>query len=377
MQTSPAHTRLLRHLIRPTRGGAAAVVIVFALLSVIAAKAGLIGIPLALVVTSWFFKYAYILFDHTARGFDEPPVLDIQMINPVDEQRPMAQLLILILIYALVKLADHYWGPAAATVATIGFALLLPASIAVLGLESNILKAANPVEWLRLIRGLGSLYGLVLLIIALYATGVALLGRLDLWLPIETATGMFAVLSVFSFLGGALYERRHELGLETWVSPEQTEEIQRKHELRESENIVTEAYGLMRANAHVKAWQKLNDWLTSRGHALEDYRWLREHVSSWDDQRYINRVTEDYVDRLLLSKRTGEALDVVAKRLSVDQSFRPKSAADTLAIAQMAVRGGGLPRVARILLADFAARFAGDPRVAAAEALARHLGAEL
>jgi hypothetical protein len=133
----------------------------------------------------------------------------------------------------------------------------------------------------------------------------------------------------------------------------------------------------MRANAHVKAWQKLNDWLTSRGHALEDYRWLREHVSSWDDQRYINRVTEDYVDRLLLSKRTGEALDVVAKRLSVDQSFRPKSAADTLAIAQMAVRGGGLPRVARILLADFAARFAGDPRVAAAEALARHLGAEL
>jgi hypothetical protein len=369
--------RLLRHLVRPTRGGAAAVVIVFALLSLIAVKAGFIGIPLALVLISWFFKYAYILFDHTARGFDEPPILDIQMINPVDEQRPMGQVLILGLIYLLVKLADDYLGAGVAVVLAIIFALLLPASIAVLGLESNLLKAANPLEWLRLIRGLGPLYWLVLLIIALYGAGVALLARLDLWLPIETAIGMFAVLSVFSFLGGVLYERRHELGLETWVSPERTEELQRKHELRESEKIVTEAYGLMRASAHIKAWQTLKDWLTSRGHAIEDYRWLCEHVSSWDDSRYINRVTEDYVDRLLILKRTGEALDVVAKRLSVDQSFRPKSAADTLAIAQMAVRGGGVPRVARILLGDFAARFAGDPRVMVAEALARHLGAEL
>jgi hypothetical protein len=369
--------RLLHHLVRPTRGGAAAVVIVFALLFLIAFKAGFIGIPLALLLTSWFFKYAYILFDHTARGFDEPPVLDIQMMNPVDEQRPLAQVLILGLIYLLVNLADHYLGAAAAFLVAIGSALLLPASIAVLGLESNLLKAANPLEWLRLILGLGPLYWLVLLVIALYATGVVLLVRLDLWLPIDVAIGMFAVLSVFSVLGGALYERRHELGLETWASPERTEELQRKHALRESENIVTEAYGLMRANSHVKSWQTLKDWLTSRGHALEDYRWLCEHVSSWDDPRYINRLTEDYVDRLLTLKRTGEALDVVAKRLSVDQSFRPKSAADTLAIAQIAVRGGGVPRVARILLADFAARFAGDPRVAAAQALALHLGAEL
>jgi hypothetical protein len=39
----------------------------------------------------------------------------------------------------------------------------------------------------------------------------------------------------------------------------------------------------------------------------------------------------------------------------------------------LAVRGGGNPRVARALLSDFAARFAGDPRVPVAEALAHHL----
>ena len=92
------HLKLLHHLFRPARGGAAAVIVVFAFLLFLAARAGLIGIPLDLLVTSWFFKYAYVLFDHTARGFDEPPTLDIQMMNPIDEQRPLGQVVILGLI---------------------------------------------------------------------------------------------------------------------------------------------------------------------------------------------------------------------------------------------------------------------------------------
>ncbi len=350
-------------------------VIVFALLLFIAGKAGLIGIPLALLVVSWFFKYAYILFDHTVRGFDEPPTLDIQMVNPVDEQRPLAQLVILGLIYAAVKLLQSYSGSTAAIAAVVVFAFFLPASVAILGLESNILKAAYPVEWIRIVRELGVLYGAVFFIIALYVLGLGLLARLNLWTPLEIAACMFAILSVFSFLGGVLYERRDELGLETWVSPERTEAKKQRQVLRQDETLVLEAYGLMRAGSHIKSWQVLADWLKSKGNDPDDYRWLCERAASWDDPRYITRLTQELVDRLLTLKRTGEALDVVAKRLSVDSGFRPKSAADTLSIARLAARGGGAPRVARALLSDFAARFAGDPRVAEANTLAHQLGA--
>ena len=69
--------------------------IIFAVLLSLAARAGLMGVPLAFILTSWFFKYAYILFDHTVRGFDEPPTLDIQMQNPFSEQRPLARVAIL------------------------------------------------------------------------------------------------------------------------------------------------------------------------------------------------------------------------------------------------------------------------------------------
>ena len=375
MQTNSVYINLIHYLVRPARGGAAGVVIVFALLLFIAGKAGLIGIPLALLVVSWFFKYAYILFDHTVRGFDEPPTLDIQMVNPVDEQRPLAQVVILGLIYVAVKLLQSYSGLTAAIAAAVVFAFFLPASVAILGLESNILKAAYPVEWIRLVRGLGALYGAVFFIIALYVLALGLLGRLDLWTPLEIAACMFAILSVFSFLGGVLYERRDELGLETWVSPERTEAKNQRQALRQDETLVLQAYGLMRAGSHLKSWQVLLDWLKSKGNDPDDYRWLCARAASWDDPRYITRLTQELVDRLLTLKRTGEALDVVAKRLSVDSGFRPKSAADTLSIARLAARGGGAPRVARALLSDFAARFAGDPRVAEANTLAHQLGA--
>ena len=339
----------------------------------IAAKARFIGIPLALLVTSWFFKYAYILFDHTARGFDEPPTLDIQMMNPVDEQRPLGQVLILCIVGALLYYAHAYIGTPAALALGVVCLFFLPASAAILGLESHLLKAANPVEWLSLVRGLGLLYGAVLLVIFGYAILLSLLWNFDLWPPIEYSIDMFAVLSAFSFLAGCVYERRHELNLETWVSPEQTQALEMKALQRQHDKVILDAYGLMRADAHIKCWQTLIDWLQKRGNAPEDYAWLCERTVSWDDPRYVTRLTENYVARALELKRTGEALDVVKNRLNLDPKFRPKTSADTLTIAQLAARGGGAPKVARILLSDFAARFAGDPRVAIADALRSHL----
>jgi hypothetical protein len=347
---------------------------VFAVLLWLASNAGLMGIPLALVLGSWFFKYAYILFDHVVRGVDEPPTLDISMMNPIDEQRPLAQLVILFSFGALISLAAVTLPLAVAGALAVLALLVLPASVAILGLESNILKAVYPVAIARMISGLGIMYAAILGIIACVVIVVGLLGKLNLWLPVQLSVTMFAVLSLFSGLGGALYERRHELGLETWHSPERTAEKERQAELKESAGVVTDAYGQVRVGAHTKAWAMLQAWLASRDHAPEDYRWLIERVAAWPDPRYATRLSEEYVDRLLQLKRTGEALDAVRERLRVDRAFRPKSAAATLQIARLAAHGSGASGVARMLLSDFSARFAGDPLVEPADALARHLG---
>lgn len=349
-------------------------VVVFAVLLALAANAGLFGIALGVIVTSWLFKYAYVLFDHVVRGVDEPPVLDLNMVNPFNEQRPLAQLIILGIVGGSVALAAYRLPVAVAVVLGVVATLLIPASVAILGLEGNPLKAVYPVALVRMVAGLGVLYIQILGVIAGYAIALGLLGKLHLWLPLELALSLFAVLSIFSGLGGALYERRHELGLETWHSPERTAEKERTVTLRQSQDTVTEAYGLLRVGAHGKAWALLENWLTSRGNTLEDYRWLCESVASWPDARYANRLTDEFVDRLLVHKRTGEALDVVTKRLRVDASYRPKSAATALQIARLAAHGGGAPGVARTLLRDFATAYAGSPLVETATALAQRPG---
>ena len=347
--------------------------IVFTVLLSIAANAGLLGIPLAFMVMSGFFKYAYILFDHTVSGYDEPPTLDIQMLNPLNESRPLAQVLILCLIYAAVKFTHHTLGPTIALILAGVAVLLLPASVAILGLERNLFKAANPVAWVRMVIALGPMYALLLVVIAGYTVLIALLARWAPWLPLQVALILFSLLSLFSTLGGALYERRHELGLETSHSPERTQALAQAQELHHSQQLVTEAYGKARANSHTEAWQLLQHWLTNRGHAPDDYRWLCTRVITWDDPRYITRLTEDHIERLLTLKRTGEALDVVAQRLTHDPSFRPKTATATLQLAQLAAAGGGKPRVARALLTDFPTRFPTDPQLPAAMSLARQL----
>jgi membrane protein implicated in regulation of membrane protease activity len=349
------------------------VVVTFALLLTIADHAGLFGIPLAFILISWLLKYAYILFDHSAWGIHEPPALDIQMLNPVEEQRPLAQFAILGLIYGAVKLVDVWFGSAVAMALAAAAALLFPASVAVLGLERNVFKALYPPLLGHMVRGLGVAYLVALAVIGIYIVGIAALLRWVSFLPLELAIAIFGILSTFSMLGGALYERRHELGIDTHRSPERSAELEHRAELRRSEAVVTEAYGLVRVGSHTRAWSMLQDWLAARDRSAESYHWLCQRLASWADPRYVTRLTQDYVERLIALGQLGQALDVVARRLAQDPSFRPRTGAITLKIALLAARGGGKPAVARVLLTDFGTRFEGDRAVAAAQALANEL----
>ncbi len=368
------HAALLAHLLRPLRGAAAALVLVFAVLLLIAAKAGFAGIPLALVLFSWFFKYCYVLFDHTVRGVPEAPALDIEWLNPASEQRPLAQLAIAVLGFLLVRFVDSRLGPAAATTVAALLLFVLPASVAILGLESNPIKAVYPLAWVRLIAGLGAWYFVVIGLIGAVTAAIAALWA---WLPLfvlQVAVLMFGILAIFSVLGGALYERRDHLGIEAWHSPERTGERRRAEAHREDLKILDAAHDQIRVGKHQKAWAILEDWLAARGRKPEDYRWLCEQVAPWPDPRYANRMMQEYVARLLVLRRPGEAIDLVTQRLREDPEFRPESAAATLGLARLAARGGARA-TARRLLADFPARFAGDVTVDAARALAAELNA--
>src|SRR4029450_58122 len=81
---------ILRYLAVPLRMAPLLLIGTFSVLLVVAVYARFLGIPLALIVLSWFSKYSFVLMDRLAEGVVEPPVLSTEMVEPLDEPRPLS-----------------------------------------------------------------------------------------------------------------------------------------------------------------------------------------------------------------------------------------------------------------------------------------------
>src|SRR5215471_9912513 len=97
--------------------------------------AGLAGLPLAGLLVSWFFKYCFVVLDTALTGHDELPVLSAEMLNPLTEQRPLGVALLIAAAVSGVFAAEIYVGEKIALALAVLCGLLLPASIAVLGVS--------------------------------------------------------------------------------------------------------------------------------------------------------------------------------------------------------------------------------------------------
>jgi hypothetical protein len=91
-------------------------------------------------------------------SFHEPPTLDIRMVNPFDEQRPLVQLAMIAGISAGVPAVAISIFPIAGSVLAAVALLVLPASVAMLGHEGNPLKRVYPAALWRTIAGVGFWY---------------------------------------------------------------------------------------------------------------------------------------------------------------------------------------------------------------------------
>ena len=366
--------RLLSLLVLPARPTPLVLIASFALGLTLATKAGLIGLPLALILLSWYFKYAYVVLDTTLRGFDEPPVLSVDMVNPASEQRPLGQLLIILVFYAGTRAAEALIGGAAVSVLRAAALALLPACVAVLGVSRSVLEAVNPVVLLKTIRILGPWYLVLVAAVALpFAIAWFLFTRdTDVHLTLALALLMFGGLATFSLIGGVLYDKRAALGLDAWKSPERDRERADRDTHKRHERVVDELYGHWRGGARTEARQAAEQWLASRNYDFEEFDWLCERLLLWPDRRLAHRLAQDEITRLLAAKRSSQALKVARRHVAADADFRPTRAAELIRLVTLARDAGDRP-LARRLLADFERHYADDPAAAVARELQQEL----
>jgi len=366
---------LVRYLMLPLRGACGILIGVFTLLLLVAIQAKFLGIPLALILLSWFFKYAFVLLDHVADGAADPPVLSIEMVNPANEQRPLGLLLLVIAGYSASGSVGVWLGGTAMWVLRALGLTLLPAVVAVQATTGSVLASLNPLAWLDLMRRLGPYYGWILLCIAGF---VALAkGVVTQWLGVLPLTACIALLlygwlAVFAMVGGVLFEQRVELGFEARYAPER---VQARHDAerdRERDRFMDGVFAEWRGGAVHNAWHTIERHLATSADTTIELEWLYERAKTWPDQRLASRLAMELVPRLLAARRLGRLLQLTQARIKADARFRPLTSAQLIKLVELARDAGDRP-TARALLEEFDRHFPNDPARGSIEKLLQQL----
>ena len=328
---------------------------------VLATHAGMFGIPLALLLTWSMASYALALIEASAHG-RPVPLLSIEMINVAHNQRPLGALVLVgTWAWLVATLADDF-GPGPGIAASAAAIVILPAMIALLCVDDSWFSAVSPVHLWRLVRGAGLRYVAFLLLAALYGAIAAWATRLG---PpvVGIALGQFVMLSLCLLLGGLVYDRRAELGVEAWISPERTEAKAVTEEHRQRERVIHDMYGLMRANKPQESWERALAWITPRASTPADLLWLRDRIAGWEDRRIADRITRELVTQQLRRGDNQAAIATVQDWLGAGGTYRASHARELGRLVGLA-RMAGHSDLAERLLADCGAEVAADTEIA-------------
>jgi hypothetical protein len=337
----------LGYLALPARPSGALLIGVLTIGLGLALRARFVGIPLGLMMLSWLLAYSYVLLEQVAHGAREPPVLTIDRVNPVNQGRPLAQLGILLAAWMGLRLLAHPLGPALLRVLEGLLLLALPASIAALGIAEHWWQALVPGTLWTLARALGVSYLVLLGLALLY--GSVLVGIYAYGLPdwLLCVTAMYAWLSLYAAIGGALFEARAALGFEAVHAPERAERRRAAEQDQQRARFVDDLYSQARGGNHAGAWQALQRELAAQAYGFDTYDWILERLSAPELGLLAQRLAQDYLSRAL-ERDNGRVLRIVRARLAIDPAFRPRSAAETARVAALARLAGDRALAARL-----------------------------
>jgi hypothetical protein len=297
----------LRILLVPFTPSSLLLVGIFSLLLTFLDAGGVLGIFGKMFLQVWMLKYCYVLIEHIADGATEPPVMSTDMLSPF-ETRPWMQLGLI----GFGLWACYLLGGTAGLVLGIVLILLLPASIAVLGIGEPVYQAIHPLTLLRLVRGLGPYYLVILGSIVVYAALLLLLQRLQVWSLLFHAATLLCEISFFSLIGGCLYLRRKQIGFEPSRSPERTAAREENERLKLRAKMLDEVFQDVRIGKHVDATRPLARWLGDLDESLlvRDGLYVAEQAARWDYTASLNTIASTLIRHMLRTGRADAALSV-------------------------------------------------------------------
>jgi hypothetical protein len=385
---------LLHYMGLPLRTAPLVLIVLFSLMLTLAVHAGIFGVPLFLMIGSWFLKYGFALLDNVIEGRRDVPVISAEIVNPF-QQRPLWLFFLLILFYFLTALLQPWIGSFAVTGLRIFLLALVPSMVASMSITGRFVEALNPITVFGTIARIPVAYGALLVTIGglwfvaielLQAVGDSTAGHLQLesLLPQQifflvgthgVIAGLFGLmlfmylwLAMFACIGGTIFERRRELAIDPAGSPERAAARIDAEVERQRDKTMERIFAELRGGALGNAGATVRKIIEQSSQPIEECRWLYVRATLLADQRLANYLAQLSIPRLLSARATGEALKMTRDRLSVAPDFRPETGGQLLQLVQLA-RDAGDRAMARNLLANFSKCYPNDPMESAAAKL--------
>lgn len=342
---------LLRALALPFRTASLLFVLVSSLIAGLLRSVGglflVIAVPGLYVIAMGLTRYAFRMIEDAANGLREPAVLDLDMLHPFTDARCWVHPALtagLVLLHML----NPGW-PVAPTL--IAVALLFPPSIAATVMHSRARDAFNPVAIGAVIRGLGAWYPLT---VAATAALVLIGTLLTHWLHsawLEVAAIELLLLLGCAFIGGAVYQRRFELGFAASRAPERKQAAAAHERDLRRQRVLDAVYRNLRVRETTRATREIAQWLQDAETPLlpADVAELVAAGRTWNEPREFPRMLRELAVKMVERRQPALGLQLSEAGLTAEPAFAPADEAATVAIAEHALRTGRRRTALRLL----------------------------
>jgi hypothetical protein len=310
--------------------------LVYSLLISIAFGAGILGIPLLILVLLSFWRYAYSVLRVAAQGKTDIPAPGLETMNPLGGVGEMLHFL----VFMLFPIAVVSWHPfgielgarALEWLLILGVLAVFPASAALLALTSSLESAFHPAALAGFMRELGRDYTRLLGLAIAIVVGARIVGALVtalgyVGIPIARALGLWSVLAVFTLTG--MFLRAHRESFHIPGEREPDEERSARLERLEWRKTLDLAYASIRGGLVAEGYRTLRQFSAAHGDSVEVQYWLFENMLDWEDRTHALAVAGRLIQRHLGDgePQAGLELYVRCARLAPGFMLEPAAAA--------------------------------------------------
>ena len=354
---------LPRLLLYPVRGYGLFVTISFGIFLWIIGYAGIWGVPAAGILFGWISYYFMDVVQRTATGHAIAPPMGSEVMAQGDKLR-LAMLVGYIGAVVLLTLSARSAGhPGLAALAVCLGIYTLPAFVASLALQPDLISILNPLNLLKFLWHTGFAYILAsLLLAAVGFAGLSLAGHVSA-LSSDILL-IYGLIFVSHMVGYVAYHKQDQLGIAVSVERPTEERLAEQTQAMRIAEILGEVDRHLQANMPKTARDAL---LSDDGAEQANPRGFHEDLFEALRQRHQDALSlvqgTRLIQFLVKERRLARALDILEQCLDVSKDYLPEPASLIGPLAEQAIKEKRMSLFARLDAAVHARAPQGDEAV--------------